>query len=295
MTYKEYIQNIIDTRGQWNISKEEYYELHHIIPKCMGGKGDYKNNSFKKYSTHPNCIYLYPEEHFIAHKLLFLENKNCIELQRAFFIMSNFIKYENMLDEDIYAMCKEYFLQNLKNKESYNKGKIVVSNDIIRKFKFLDNDDVNDFLLNNSDWKLGGLYHTEDEIKKLSEKNKGENNGMFGKKHSEETLKKFKEQRKDIHWYTNGVKNIMCKEENCPEGFYLGRCGDFSKGKKNSMYGKHTANSVKIQCIETGKIYNSIRQATKELKGYIFKNFNKSDILYIKITNSNIIFSFKKQ
>lgn len=32
-TYKEYIQSIIDTRGQWNIPENEYYEGHHIIPK----------------------------------------------------------------------------------------------------------------------------------------------------------------------------------------------------------------------------------------------------------------------
>ena len=39
MTYKEFIDNIIETRGQWNISKGEYFEVHHIIPRCLGGDG----------------------------------------------------------------------------------------------------------------------------------------------------------------------------------------------------------------------------------------------------------------
>lgn len=53
----------------------------------------------------------------------------------------------------------------------------------------------------------------------------GEKNPMFGKKHSEQTRKKI------------------------------------SDSKKGKFYGK----TVKIQCVETGKIYISISQASKEL------------------------------
>lgn len=40
--YYNYIQNIIDTRGQWNIPNTEYWEGHHIIPNCKGGDGQSK-------------------------------------------------------------------------------------------------------------------------------------------------------------------------------------------------------------------------------------------------------------
>ena len=44
---------------------ETYYEVHHILPKCLEGTG-------KKweYRTHPNLVLLTAKEHFIAHRLL---------------------------------------------------------------------------------------------------------------------------------------------------------------------------------------------------------------------------------
>lgn len=62
MTYKEFIQNILDTRGRFACG-DEYHERHHILPKCMGGTNDEEN-----------LIDLYAREHFIAHRLLALEN-----------------------------------------------------------------------------------------------------------------------------------------------------------------------------------------------------------------------------
>ena len=67
--------------------------------------------------------------------------------------------------------------------------------------------------------------------KKLSEMNKGkwkgENNGMYGKKHSEEARKKMSEAKKGntatkgLYWYNDGKINKRAKE--CPEGFVPGR------------------------------------------------------------------------
>ena len=87
MTYNEFIQNIIDTRGQWNIEPNTYFEMHHIKPHCLGGEGDYKTRYFKKNSHHENCIWLYPREHFIAHKLLAEENPTIEPLVKAYWNM----------------------------------------------------------------------------------------------------------------------------------------------------------------------------------------------------------------
>jgi len=43
--------------------ENKYQEKHHIIPKCLGGNNDEEN-----------LIYLFPEEHYYAHKLLAIEN-----------------------------------------------------------------------------------------------------------------------------------------------------------------------------------------------------------------------------
>lgn len=52
-----------------------------------------------------------------------------------------------------------------------------------------------------------GIPHTEEYKKKLSEIckargiNRGEKSGNFGK-----------------HWYTNGIGETLCSEQDCPEG-----------------------------------------------------------------------------
>lgn len=61
-TYYTFIQNIIESRGQWN-SPTKYWEGHHIIPKCLGGLGNARQR-------HSNIVRLTAAEHFTAHKLL---------------------------------------------------------------------------------------------------------------------------------------------------------------------------------------------------------------------------------
>ena len=60
--YKDFIQSILDTRGRFSCGNE-YHETHHILPKCLGGCNE-----------DDNLIDLFAHEHFIAHKLLALEN-----------------------------------------------------------------------------------------------------------------------------------------------------------------------------------------------------------------------------
>lgn len=76
MTYNEYIQNILNTRGRFACG-EEYYERHHIIPRCMGG-GDEDDN----------LVDLYAQEHYEVHRLLAEENPENEKLLFAWWIMS---------------------------------------------------------------------------------------------------------------------------------------------------------------------------------------------------------------
>lgn len=76
LTYKEFIDNILKTRGRFACG-EEYHERHHIMPKCMGG-GDEKEN----------LIDLFAKEHFMAHKLLASENLDNESLIYAWWCMS---------------------------------------------------------------------------------------------------------------------------------------------------------------------------------------------------------------
>ena len=79
MTYKEFIDNILQTRGRFNCGNE-YHERHHIIPKCKNGSDD-----------DTNLIDLFAREHFIAHKLLAEENPDDGQLAHAYTLMA-FVK-----------------------------------------------------------------------------------------------------------------------------------------------------------------------------------------------------------
>lgn len=98
MLYNEYIQNIINERGQWNIPEGEYFEKHHIIPKCLGGSNDKSN-----------IIYLFAREHFIAHKLLADEYQNDYKIQYAFASMCQNNKglRKDYISEDDYELGKK--------------------------------------------------------------------------------------------------------------------------------------------------------------------------------------------
>lgn len=76
ITYQDFIQNILNTRGRFACG-EEYHERHHIIPKCMGGTND-----------EDNLIDLFAKEHFIAHKLLALEHPDNNKLVLAWTMMA---------------------------------------------------------------------------------------------------------------------------------------------------------------------------------------------------------------
>lgn len=76
ITYKEFINNILKTRGRFACGKE-YYERHHIIPRCIGGTNDKEN-----------LIDLFGREHFEAHRMLALENPENEKLVYAWWCMS---------------------------------------------------------------------------------------------------------------------------------------------------------------------------------------------------------------
>jgi hypothetical protein len=58
MNYIKHYNNLI-TKARSRTYIEGYYEIHHIIPRCIGGTDD-----------KDNLVKLTPEEHYIAHQLL---------------------------------------------------------------------------------------------------------------------------------------------------------------------------------------------------------------------------------
>ena len=74
--------------------------------------------------------------------------------------------------------------------------------------------------------KTGKKYGEEySSIRKIScaHINKGENNPMFGRKHSKKNLLKMKKSSSNRKWYNDGEREIFIKEKEVPVGFNLGR------------------------------------------------------------------------
>ena len=93
LTYNEFINNILDTRGRFNC-EDEYCERHHIQPRCLDGSDE-----------EDNLIDLYAREHFIAHKLLAQENPESEELVYAWWMMA-IVKRD---DQDRYELTPEEY------------------------------------------------------------------------------------------------------------------------------------------------------------------------------------------
>lgn len=171
MTYNEFIQNILDTRGRFNIPDGEYKERHHIVPKSVGGTNDEEN-----------LIDLYAKEHFIAHRLLALENPDNSSFIRAWYLMSH-LKNDK---EERYECTPE----------EYEEAKIAFVS-LMREAMSGENNPMFGHSFTP--------YEMTEEIKqkisnslkgRMSEERMGEGNPFYGKHHSEETKRVFSEQRK---------------------------------------------------------------------------------------------------
>jgi hypothetical protein len=247
MTHKDFIENIIKERGQWNIPDGEYWEGHHILPLCMGGQG-------RTNQKHFNIIRLYPKEHFIAHKLLALENPNNKKLifawKSMWFKDKNQKRYEPTAEEYqevkklIVIHVSEHFkdlwkTDDFKNKQVWTEERRkIISNS--RKGKKLSFETRKKMSIS----KKGKLSHMKGKNLKKETRDKislslsGRKNPMYGKKHSKETKDKLKAINlgKEIYWWNNGTRSTMAK--NCPgDGWLRGRLPGFHDKQKRNTKG----------------------------------------------------------
>ena len=207
-TYNEFINNIIENRGQWNIPEGEYFEAHHIVPLCKGGDGEIKRSK-GKIIPHPNLIFLYPEEHYRAHKLLSLENPKDVGLVWSWYAMAG---------------------------KEISGRTYVVSEEDYGTLKRLHNEAMKDFSFGINP-KTGKGYAlgrpmSQSARDTIGRKNKGK---LLGIPKSEETKKKMAASWKDRDTsyllglnkgkkcFTNREVNIRVNpEDKVPEGFYPG-------------------------------------------------------------------------
>jgi hypothetical protein len=231
---KVYDQIISKARSQDRIKDgSQYYEAHHIIPKCLGGKG-----KSRQWRTHPNIILLTAREHFVVHKLLtFIHPTNHplkYALHRMMFSKNNkTIREYRISSRDYEFFRKEFSLivsiqqtgvpkteehkRNLSKSKTGTKMPQSFVDNLKEKMKGENNPNYGnkwtlEMKLTASKNKKGipsKVVWTEDMKKKLSNKTKGKYNGteetkkkisqtLTGRKASAETKSKQSQKRKEF-------------------------------------------------------------------------------------------------
>ena len=211
MTYNEFIQNILDTRGRFGIPKGEYKERHHIIPRCIGGTDD-----------EDNLIDLYAGEHFTAHKLLAEENPTNKRLTYAYWCIVHFSNYSKICTAEQYEAARKAYSESISGNNS-------IMTDINTKEKMRQSQIIR---LANMSVEEKKSWHANQSKSLKGRKECGWTRGMtlennydvisrttaglrhYAADHGNPALGK--------HWYNDGIVKIYVKEEDCPEGFVKG-------------------------------------------------------------------------
>lgn len=105
MDYQNIYNQIIE-RGKFRVSEERvYYEIHHIVPKCMGG-GEEEENKVK----------LEAREHFLCHWLLCRIYPDNTKLIQAFWLMACIKReqYKYFISSKMYEEAKLLFINSIK-------------------------------------------------------------------------------------------------------------------------------------------------------------------------------------
>jgi hypothetical protein len=207
-----------------------YYEGHHIIPRCMGGKG--RSNQWYIKNKHTNIVPLTAKEHYICHRLLCEIYPTNNKLKYALWAISTgcggTIGMRYKVSGNTYNKIR-IDVMNTKRGKSYTElyGENKAKELILKKkewlklnhpFKGVYGDNHPRYGHTHSDeWKqlqsdrvsgtnnpMYGYIFSEEQLCKKSENQSGTNNSFYGKTHSIEV-------RTKISNYMKSREKLICE------------------------------------------------------------------------------------
>lgn len=116
MNYEKIYYDLIKDRSRLQITRKmdkiNYYEKHHIIPKCMGGPDNKEN-----------IIILTAREHFIAHALLVKMYPTNRKILNAFICMKRNKSKNRYINSNLYEKLKKYWVESNSGENHHLYGK----------------------------------------------------------------------------------------------------------------------------------------------------------------------------
>ena len=164
MNYFEIYNSLIESRKFRVLDQNQYYEDHHILPRCMKGS-----------SKKENIISLTPKEHFIAHMLLFrfTTGKDKVKMGYALHMLSviNEHQEKRYINSRIYSNLKSRIYKEIRgiNHPSFGKK---MSNKFREKMRQTQLGDTNS-MYGKIPWNKGKTKETNLLVKMISEKISG--------------------------------------------------------------------------------------------------------------------------
>jgi hypothetical protein len=217
--YKKWYDAII--KKAQNKVTEEYTELHHILPRSLGGS----NND-------ENLVSLTIREHFICHILLtkFTSGEDRNKMLYAVILMKGGNdKQPRYINSRLYESVKLLFAKNRKTMTGEKNSFYGKKHSAETRAKMSASKKK---LYGNGNHPHIGMKRSEEVKRNISLARKGQpspKKGLSGKKWTPETRAKM--ERRPYSWFTDGVKNI--RADSCPIGFKKGRT--FSAAHKKAL------------------------------------------------------------
>ncbi len=198
MDYNKIYQDLIIKAKGRTLNESDYYERHHILPKCLGGV-----------NTSDNIVNFLPEEHFVAHLLLVKIYPTNIKLIYAANMMSVSGTCTKRNNKRYGWLKRRLSLATSKNRI----GRVAITNG--ENVRFVTSDSTIP-----EGWKRGRLPMSLTSKEKLSKAKKGKHvhteqhkqklqskmllsNPFKGKTHTKEVKQFLSERNKNRRWVYN--------------------------------------------------------------------------------------------
>jgi len=217
--YKKWYDAII--KNAQNRTLDSYSELHHIIPRSLGGSDNVDN-----------LVSLTIREHFICHILLtkFTSGEDRNKMLYAVILMKGGNdKQPRYINSRLYESVKILFAKNRKTMSGEKNSFYGKKHSAETRAKMSASKKK---LYGNGKHPHIGMKRSEEVKRNISLARKGQpspKKGLPGKKWTEETRAKMA--KRPYSWFTDGVKNI--RADSCPIGFKKGRT--FSAAHKKAL------------------------------------------------------------